>query len=193
MVIIFDKARQKENLEKYHKENNASFVAEVEEYAKWAEAMFREYCEIVGTKNAIEESKNNNAYPLAKEIDFIDCRNGFLMPKITVNRRNDLSRKFREIFDKYQNVAAIEKIAKRHKLPANSTLPINCIGNSNIRGPCSISLYQIIFLKVYISIKQNGYNLGKAEIEESEVEEFQKIQNNILPRYPWLKGKFSRH
>ena len=70
VIFIFDRARIKANLEKYHKENNASFSAEVEEYAKWAEMIFADYCRIVGVENVLEESKNNCIYPLQRDVEF---------------------------------------------------------------------------------------------------------------------------
>ena len=40
IVILFSSAKKRENLEKYHKKNNASFVAEIEEYARWSKTIF---------------------------------------------------------------------------------------------------------------------------------------------------------
>jgi len=53
IVIISSNIRKQENLKAIKDKNNASFVAEVEEFARWGELVFREYCGIVGVEAAL--------------------------------------------------------------------------------------------------------------------------------------------
>ena len=113
------------------------------------------------------------------------------MPIIVVNRRAELGLKFREVFDKFTNKNAVEILQKRyfptHSFP-NSIMPPN--SNSNIRGPCT--LYQILYLKVYISLKNRGFNLGKTSLREDELVEYNQIIKT-LENHPWLDGRFQRY
>jgi len=85
IVLILSSAKKKENLEIYHKENNASFIAEVKEFAKWGELIFRKYCDIVGNDSTLSELKNAELYDKCQR---------FVMLKVNIKRRNYLALNF---------------------------------------------------------------------------------------------------
>jgi len=192
VVLILSNAKKAESLEIYHKNNNASFVAEVEEFAKWGERIFKEYCEIVGVSNALQEIKT--------ELEFYNNDSGFMMPKINVKRRSCLGRNFREAFDNFENDYAIHLLRERYSLPSSASISLDpamrkslCVwGANSICDPYYTSLFQIIYLNVYLSLCARQFNIGKSGITISEIEEHQQIKKVIEP-YKWLSGKFKRY
>jgi len=195
IIILCSSARKKENLEKYHKENNASFVAEVEEYARWSEIIFKAYCSIAGTNTALSELQN--AKP---SIELYEYNDGFVMPKIIVNHRGHLGTRFREVFDSLKGPAAIEVLKLHYQLPLdeqirfdNATRKHFRIGSEmSIRDNYYKTLYQILYLNVYLSLLARQYNIGKSNIHEDPITEHMQIQK-ALTHHPWLSGDFKRY
>jgi len=191
-INIFSNAKKKESLDKYHKVNNASFVAEVEEYARWSETIFKAYCSIAGIITALSELDN--------KVELHKCEDGFVMPKVIVNRRGHLGSRFREVFDCFKNKAAIDALKLQYHLPDDDAMRFDTLTRKLFRtqGAYTIhdnyykSLYQILYLNVFLSLKSRQYNIGKSGIKESEIEEHQQIQQKIKS-YPWLSGKFKRY
>jgi len=195
IIILFSSARKKENLEKYHKENNASFVAEVEEYARWSEIIFKAYCNIAGNSTALSELQN--AKP---SIELYEYNDGSVMPKIIVNRRGHLGTRFREVFDNLKDPAAIEALKLHYQLPLDEQIRFDDATRKHLRigGEMSIrddyykTLYQILYLNVYLSLLGRQYNMGKSNIREDPIAEHHLIQEAIKS-HPWLSGDFRRY
>lgn len=191
-ILISSSAIKRKNLEIYHQKNNASFVAEVEEFARWAELVFREYYGIVGTDSALLE--------LGSDTEFYYSNKGLVMPKIIIKRRNCLGRTFRETFDKCQDLDAIEVLRIRYSLPPTDDLQLDIAtrkkfrywSGRSIKADYYKSLYQIIYLNVYLALQSRQFNIGQSGIKEDEITEHQLIQKAIIP-YPWLSGSFYRY
>jgi len=192
ITLISSSAIKRKNLEIYHQKNNASFVAEVEEFAKWAELVFREYCGIVGANFALSELKPNT--------EFYYSNAGLVMPKLTIKRRNCLGRTFRETFGKCQDLDAIEVLRVRYSLPHTDDLQLDIAtrkkfrtwGGGSIKSDYYKSLYHIIYLNVYLALQSRQFNIGQSGIKEDEIVEHQLIQKALIP-YPWLSGDFYRY
>ena len=175
IVLIFDSAKKKASLEKYQKDNNASFVAEVEEFARWGELVFREYCDIVSTTAALSELKSS--------IKLYKCNNEFIMPKIIVKRRSCLGLEFRNVFENFKNTEALEILRAKHSLPTSDALQFDnsirksyrLCGANTINNPYYKSLYQILYLNVYLSLQRRQYKIGKNGIKEDEIIEHQGL------------------
>ena len=206
LVVIFlvDWGKKKLSLEKYHKDNSASFVAEVEEYARWAEVIFKAYCTIAGAKVALEELNARRKVGIDtccnEKIELHKNNDGSFMPKIIVNRRGHLGSRFREVFDCFKNKAAIDKLKLHFQLPTDDALRFDTATRKLFRtqGAYTIhdnyykSLYQILYLNVYLSLLGRQYNIGKSNIREDPVAEYHLIQETIKS-YPWLSGDFRRY
>ena len=195
LLAILSSARKRENLEKHHKENNASFVAEVEEYARWSEIVFKAYCNLAGTSTALSELQN--AKPAVELYEYDD---GFAMPKIVVDRRGHLGTRFREVFENLKDPIAIEKLKLHYQLPLDQQIRFDDATRKHLRigGEISVredyykSLYQIVYLNVYLTLLARKYNIGKNGIKASEIDEYQQIQKTLI-HHPWLEGKFKRY
>ena len=195
IIILFSHAKKKENLNKYHKENNASFAAEVEEYARWSETIFKAYCSIAGTSTALSELQDSKP-----AIELYKYNNGFIMPKIIVNKRGHLGTRFREVFDNFKNADAIETLKLHYQLPLDKKIRFDEAtrklfrigGEMSIRNDYYKTLYQILHLNVYLSLLARQYNLGKSNLREDPITEYQLIQKTIQS-YPWLSGDFKRY
>ena len=192
IILISSSARKIKNLDIYHQKNNASFVAEVEEFARWGELVFREYCNIVGIDHVLLE--------LSPNAEFYYSNTGLIMPKVIVKRRNCLGRTFRETFGKCQDRDAIEVLRLRYALPPTDDLQLDITtrkkfrtwGGGSIKSDYYKSLYQIIYLNVFMSLQARQFNIGQSGIKEDEIIEHQLIQKVIIP-YPWLSGSFHRY
>jgi len=195
IYIIFDNAKKRDNLETYRRQNNASFVAEVEEYAKWSETIFKVYCSIAGINTALSELEN--AKP---SIELYEYNDGFVMPKIIVNRRGHLGTRFKEVFDNLKDPAAIEALKLHYQLPLDEQIRFDKAtrkhfsigGEMSIRDDYYKTLYQILYLNVYLSLLDRQYNIGKSNIREDPITEHHLIQETIK-FHPWLSGDFRRY
>ena|GEM_PF-5004722 len=118
------------------KKNNASFIAEVEEFAKWAELVFMEYCGIAGFAPAL--------FQFNKNIRFYDCGDGFSMPKIIIKRRSCLERTFRERFENCKDLDVIEILKLRYYMPSTEDLQLDIPLERNIVCGAALVLRMII-------------------------------------------------
>jgi len=123
-----------------------------------------------------------------------------VMPTVIIKRRSCLGRTFRETFGKCQDIDAIEVLRVRYALPHTDDLQLDMTtrkkfrywGGGSIKDDYYKSLYQIIYLNVYIALQARQYNIGQSGIKEDEITEHQLIQKAIIP-YPWLSGSFYRY
>lgn len=191
--------KKRDNLAKYDRHNNASFAVEVEEFAKWAETIFKDYSDIVGIENA-----KNEITPYWTELgreyaDFYEDEEGLIMPKVIWNRRSHLC--LLKPFTGLKNKAAIEILIIKYELPTNEQMRFDKSANGlngifNVYAVMNENYYsdvsRILLLVVYRSLKQRGYNLGKSKIANDDITEYKQIMN-VIRRHPWLSGEFRRY
>ncbi|MCL2860956.1 MAG: hypothetical protein FWE22_00875 [Firmicutes bacterium] len=188
----------KENLAKYKKENNASFAVEVEEFAKWAETIFKDYYDDVGIENAKDELTPYYTLYGKEFAKFYEDGNGFVMPKIVWDRRSHIC--LLKPFTGLRDPTAIENLRKRYNLPTDEEMRFDKSINGfnaplNVYAPASEKFYsdisKILLVVVFQSLKQKGYNLGKNQISSNDAAEYQQIMS-VIKRHHWLSGKFKR-
>jgi|GEM_PF-1430361 len=197
-LIIASNIKARENLNKFKNENNASFAVEVEEFATWAETIFKDYSDEVGIENAKGELTPYYTQYGKEFAKFYEDENGFVMPKVIWDRRSHLC--LLKPFTGLRDPTAIENLRVKYGLPADEEMRFDKSVNgasgmfSVYNGTSKIyysDVSKILLLVVYRSLKQKGCNLGKNHITLDDATEY-KLILDILKRRPWLSGEFRR-
>jgi len=171
VVGIIGSVGAKNKSRTYQNENRASFIAEAEEYARWGEEIFKEYCGLVGTefaKNEIitNEGANGKIYAMEYYMD----ESGFEMPRIPADSRVLLGYWFCRVFSKCQDSTAVEALRVRYGFPTDRAIRFEQDAKGlradefrlyvDMRSEFYTSIYQIMLLCIYRSLKARKYNLG---------------------------------
>ena len=191
---IFSSAQKRQQASSWKSQNQASFVAEVEEYARWGEMLFKEYCDLVGNHYTRLETANAMMY---KSNDFYFCDDGSLMPKIDAHTRSSMGTKFYDTFRRYKNKEAIEALRVKYNLPTDHAMRFEKGGGefnvyTDLHKEYYKSLYDIMYLCIYRALRFRGLNLKGHYILETEIEEYRKIRE-VIKAYPWFIGEFRRY
>jgi len=158
----------KENLAKYKKENNASLAVEVEEFATWAETIFKDYSGEVWIENAKDELIPYYTQYGKEFAKFYEDGNGFVMPKVVWDGRSHVY--LLKTFTRLRDPTAIENLRKRYNLATDEQMRFDKSINGfntplNLYAPVSEKFYsdvsKILLVVVFQSLRQKGFNLGK--------------------------------